>query len=319
VGIVSRRYLRVKVLQALYASPAPDPAEGAILEKEMFKSIGKLHELFVLMLHLLLEIRNSADDLLEARRSKVRPTAEEISPNRHFVDNKALVKLAENTLLERAAKKYKTDWSLHSDIVRRLYRKLETTPEYLRYIALEEDTFKADRAFVSWLYETLIIDNESFDDIAEEANIYWSIDLELIHISVLKAIHRLKEHQSSIEPIIPPIYPDEEGDIDFARTLLRKTMQHNSEYEKIIAERADNWDAERIANLDIVLMKMALTELEFCPTIPVKVTLNEYIDLARKFSTGKSRGFINGILDKIVVQWRSEGRIKKEGRGLVEE
>lgn len=319
MGIVSRRYLRVKVLQALYASTQSEDGDTEHLEKEMFKNIYRLHDLYLLMLLLPVELRNSANDLLEARKTKVRPTPEDLSPNRNFVDNKAIIKFLHNAQLNKEWARRKLNWDLYSDNIRKLFRKLETAPEYLRYMSVPENSFKADRAFLMWLYENLIVDNDGFEQILEDDSIYWSIDLELVHISVMKTIMRLKEHQTPLEVVIPAIFPDSKNDILYTRTLLRNTIQQGAAYEKEISSRAENWDAERLAVLDILLMKMALTEFELCPTIPVKVTLNEYIDLAKKFSTNKSRGFVNGILDKVVVDWRRQGRIIKEGRGLLEE
>lgn len=178
--------------------------------------------------------------------------------------------------------------------------------------------FKADKKFVVALYEKFILDEPVFEHLLHEQSIYWYTDMEVVDMNVTKTLASIEEKTSPIKEVLFPLLKDEEDDTKFIKELLKKTILFEKEYSDIIAKKTNNWELDRIAMIDIILMKMGLAELEHFSSIPVKVTLNEYIELAKNFSTFKSKNFINGILDRVVQEWKSTDRIRKIGRGLKE-
>ncbi|UTW61296.1 transcription antitermination factor NusB [bacterium SCSIO 12741] len=316
--MLNRRFFRIKVLQSLYAWFQSEDNDLVPVEKELFKSVNKVEELYLLMLLLVVDVMDSARNLIETKKEKILATQEDLNPNLHFVENKAFRLLEDNVAFKRAIDTRKLSWGIHSDNVRKLYRQIEASRLYEEYMTKEEDTFKNDRAFLVKVYERFFVDNEIFEQLVEEQSIFWPVDLELVHLNIIKTLQRLKASQDVNSKVLLDLYRDQEDDTKFVKNLLRKTLSSNEEYSELIASQTRNWEVDRLAKLDIILMKMALCEIDHMPTIPVKVTLNEYIDLSKYFSTPKSKGFINGVLDKIVNSWKAEGRIVKQGRGLVE-
>lgn len=313
--MLNRRFLRIKVLQALYAWFQSEQNDLDQTEKELFKSIKRVYDLYVFMLLLIVDVVDSARNLQEVKKAKIMATDEDKNPNTHFTDNKSVIKLEENSKFKSEVKRIRLNWSLHSDNVRKLFRTIEASPEYGRYMIKEEASFKEDKNFIASIYERYISGNEIFEHITEEQDLYWAQDQDLVDLNVIKTFHKMKPDR---EDVLLELYRDPKDDQKFTKELLRKTLAKNEEYDELIASYAKNWEVDRLAKIDIMLMKMALTELETFSNIPVKVTLNEYIDLSKYFSTPKSKGFINGVLDKIVDKWKSEGRIQKRGRGLIE-
>jgi N utilization substance protein B len=316
--MLNRRYLRIKVLQALYAWFQADQEDLPKSEKEMLKSISKVYDLYIWMLLLVVEVADSARDLIETKKQKNFATEEDLNPNLHFVENKAILLLENNEEFKRAVDTRKLSWKIHSDVVRKLFRKIEASPQYEEYMAVEEAGLKKDKAFIANIYSKFIADNEIVEQLIEEQSIYWPIDLELVNLSVVKTFEKMKLAQDQNSHILQDLFRDKEDDLKFTKELLRKTLLNNKEYGGIIAEYTKNWEVDRLAKIDIILMKMAMAEFEHFSTIPVKVTMNEYIDLSKYFSTPKSKNFINGILDKIVADWKKSGKLEKTGRGLIE-
>lgn len=313
--MLNRRYLRIKVLQTLYSWFQSDSNDLALAEKEMFASINKVYDLYVYMLLLTVEIVDSARNLAETKKEKYFVSEEEKNPNTHFTQNKAIVKLEENSAFKNYVSSKKLNWSMHSDNVRKVFRTIEKSREYEKYMLKEESTFKEDRNFIADIYEKYIAGNEVFEHIAEDQNMYWAQDLELVDVNVIKTFQKMKEGSSEV---LLSLYKDREDDMRFVKNLLRNTLAQNVEYGDLIASFTKNWEVDRLAKIDIMLMKMAVCEMEHFSTIPIKVTLNEYIDLSKFFSTPKSKGFINGVLDKILAKWQEEGKIQKRGRGLIQ-
>lgn len=317
--MLNRRYLRIKVLQSLYAWFQADNDDLVKAEKEMLKSINQVQELYLLMLLLVVEVVNSARELQQARKNKNFSTEDEQNPNLHFVNNKAVILLENNVAFKRLIEAKKVNWGIHSDVIRKLFRTVESSPEYAEYMKVEESGLKKDKAFIVTIYQKYFANNEVIEQLIEDKSIYWSLDLDLVNLNVMKTFEKMKLVQDAHSDVLLDLYRDKEDDIRFARELLSKSLVNNKEYSEIVGKYTSNWEVDRLAKIDTLLIKMALAELEHMTNIPIKVSMNEYIDLSKHFSTPKSKSFINGILDKIVADWKEEGRLSKTGRGLIEE
>ncbi|MDQ3191580.1 MAG: transcription antitermination factor NusB [Bacteroidota bacterium] len=315
--MLSRRQLRSKCLQALYAYFQSDNANIAIGEKELLHSIEKVYDLYLYQLTLLNEVVDYADLKLQEAKQKRLPTAADITPNTKFVDNKLLGKLKLNRQVQQALAKNKISWSNEQEYVRNLFQEIKKTPEYDTYMNSDESTFEEDKNFIIKTFKNHIAESELVDQFFEEKSIYWSDDIELIDSMVIKTFKSFTESSDEFHPILK-LYNDEEEDKEYVLELFKKTIIHSKEYEKIIAEKTKNWEVERIALMDILIMKMAICELLNFQSIPVKVTLNEYIDISKRFSTPKSKVFVNGILDKLIADFKTNNKIIKTGRGLLE-
>ncbi len=316
--MLNRRYLRVKILQALYAWKQQDADDLPKAERELQKSTNQVHDLYFSMLLLVEEVFTSAQNLIETKREKILATEEDLNPNLHFVENKALKKITENVEYRRGIETRKLTWDIDSDNVRKLFRQIEASSMYKSYMEKEEDTFKNDKAFIIKMYERFFVDNEVFEQLLEEQNMYWAIDLEIVNIAIVKTFQRLKERFTQTDHVLADLFKDREEDLKFMKELMRKSIKFDEDYNSLVEKQISNWDIDRLAQIDIILLKMAMCEFEHFPGIPVKVSMNEYIDLSKNFSTPRSKGFINGVLDKIVAKWKDEGRIAKTGRGLIE-
>ena len=283
----------------------------------MLDSISKVYDLYLLMLLLVIEVVDSAESLMETQKLKNFATDEELDPNLHFIENKAVNLLRNNVEFGRAIVAKRINWGIHSDVIRKLYVNIEKSDLYKKYMLVEESGLKKDKAFIIEMYEKFISENEFFNQIIEEESIYWSLDLELVHLNVMKTFEKMKLVQDVNSKVLLEVFRDKEDDLKFTNELLRKSLVNNKEYSKIIEKFTKNWEVDRLAKIDVILLKLAMTELDHMPNIPVKVTMNEYIDLSKYFSTPKSKSFINGVLDRVVSEWRESGRLEKSGRGLM--
>ncbi len=315
--MLSRRQLRSKCLQALYAYFQSDNTNIAIGEKELLHSIEKVYDLYLYQLSLLIEVVDYSDLKLQEAKQKRLPTADDLKPNTKFVDNQLLGKLKLNRQFQQALAKNKISWSNEQEYVRNLFLEIKKTPEYDTYMNSGENSFEEDKNFIIKTFKNHIAESELVDQFFEEKSIYWSDDIELIDSMVIKTLKSFTESSDEFHPILK-LYNDEEEDKEYVLELFKKTIIHSKEYEKIIAEKTKNWEVERIALMDILIMKMAICELLNFQSIPVKVTLNEYIDISKRFSTPKSKVFVNGILDKLILDFKTQNKIIKTGRGLLE-
>jgi len=313
--MISRRLLRVKALQVLYAYKATENASLAQVEKELVFSIEKSFDLYHLILMLLSDLAGYAGQRIEIARSKFLPTEEEANPNRRFVENRIISQLNQSQALNDFAGKRKINWNNQEELIRNLYRKMLNWDTYLQYMSNPVDSFDQDKKFISRLVSELIIPDDFLAQVLEEQSIYWNDDLEFIGSMVLKTLSRWKEH-SGLRLL--SMYSSEDDRI-FVLDLFRKTIIHSEEYQEMIRHYSENWDYDRLAWMDILIMQMAIAEAIHFPSIPTKVSLNEYIEISKYYSTEKSSYFINGILDKVYTQLRSENKIKKTGRGLIGE
>lgn len=314
--MLNRRYLRIKVYQALYAFWQSDGGSAAKIEKELFLSVERTYDLYVQLLLIFGEVHRIAGNRIMDRKQKHLPTAHDLDPNLRFVQNPVLITLSESPRLLLESEKRKLGWMGQGEMMNKLYKQFEGSEEYKRYMAMPETTFAKDQALVMHLFLEHISDFEPLHDYCENKTIYWLEDLDLACSLVKRSIEQLRPDASDVALSDLDREPTEER--NFISTLYRKTIDLGEDHEKQIAEKAANWEADRIAISDMILMKMALAEVKVFDEIPTKVTMNEYIEIAKAYSTPKSKAFINGILDKLFIEGKSDGTIKKVGRGLLE-
>ncbi len=314
--MLNRRQLRIKVLQALYAYYQSEEKDLAKAEKQLFFSLDKIYELYLYLLLLIVEMQRLAIDKIETGKNKRLPSKEELNPNTKFVTNTHLRVLSNSKILAKKAEELGVSWQDNPDVVKKLFKMLIETDEYKEYMASPERGFEHDKEYLLKLFKKYLINDEGIQDYFEEKSIFWNDDLDLMAGMVLKTIKLMEENQNDVELL--ELWKDPEDEIPFAKTLLRQTLVLGEENAKDIDECTKNWELERIAVIDIILMKMALAEARAFKSIPLKVTLNEYIELSKYYSTPKSNGFINGVLDQLFAKQRDAGVIVKTGRGLIE-
>jgi len=315
--MLNRRHLRVKVMQALYAFFQTEKEEMKNGEKQLFHSIEKIYDLYIHLLLIIPEIFELAHRTLEDAKQKMLPTAEDINPNTKFADNKVADLLAKNIELHKKASNRKINWQNEPELVKKIFLSIRSSEEFENYMKSTESSFEEDQDFIIKVYKKYVSEFELLHNYFEEKSIYWVDDIDLVNSMVVKTLKSFKADSNENFSLIA-LYKDEEDDRVFAQDLFRKTVLLNKELETLIGEKTANWEVERIAMMDVLLMKMALAEVLTFPSIPVKVTLNEYIEISKSYSTPKSKHFINGILDKLIADFKTEGRIKKTGRGLME-
>ncbi len=313
--MISRRLLRVKALQILYAYRATEDHSLAKSEKELIFSIEKSYDLYHLLLLLTTDIASYARDRIEIAKAKYFPTEEESNPNIRFVENRLILQIESSRSFRQFVESRKLSWTREEELIKSFYRKMLEWEVYQEYMAGEADSFENDRKFLTRLLGELIIPDESLSQVLEEQSVYWNDDLEFIGTMLMKTMNRWKPNSGL--NMLAMFSSDD--DRQFVIDLFRKTVLYGEEYQEIIRNFSTNWDFERLAWMDILIMQMAITEGIHFPSIPTKVSLNEYIEISKYYSTDKSSHFINGILDKVYAQLKTDGKIKKTGRGLIGE
>ncbi len=319
--MLSRRHLRVKVLQAVYAFKLSGYSDVTQGEKLLQSSLDKLYELYINQVAFLIELTEYARLRIEDAKLKFFPTEAESNPNMRFADNRLIMKISENRDFRKNYDKYHVNLVTELEIIKRVFGEIRELKEYKEYMDSPKDSFTADRNFISTLIKVYFSENESLEDYYEDKNIFWAADYEIALMMIIKTIKAFEEDSLDIQKLPGLFDSDEEQakeDKLFLLNLYRKTINHEDEYELLISSTLDNWELERIALMDNLLIRMAICELQEFPSIPVKVTLNEYIEIAKYFSTPRSSVFINGILDKLVEQLKTGNKISKKGRGLME-
>jgi transcription antitermination protein NusB len=318
--MLSRRQLRIKVLQALYAFFQSDSDRMDFGEKQLFKSIEKLYELCFWQLSMMIEIVDFAKVRQEDAKHKHFPTADNLNPNMKFVNNEFIDQLRENRSYLKKYDAYKISWADESDLIRRLYVSVIESKFYEKFMTEDGQSYGSDREFIILLMKKIISKSDSLKHFYEDLSIYWSDDYHSVTALVIKIINSFTETSDEYH-LLPRIYKTEiEGeseDVTFVKSLYRKSILNSDKLGVLIDEKTVNWDYDRIAIMDIIILKMALTELIEFKSVPVKVTLNEYIELSKYYSTPKSNVFVNGILDKLISELSDSREIKKTGRGLM--
>lgn len=319
--MLSRHFLRSKVLQSLYAHAVSDSDNLNVIEKNFTHNIRRLNDLGITQVSTLVYFMEFAKKSIEEAKAKFRPTQEEANPNMRFVENTFAIALSDNYELKKACDYLKINWTNYNDIFRNLYNTFKTKDAYKNYMALEATTFEDDKSIIIALFKH-IMNYEALVDIFIERNLFWEDDFYQVAQYSLNILKKLDSSFSAASEF-PLIYDERNSqeieDLDFATQLLRKTILSLDENTDIIRHNLKQWEYDRVAIMDIVILKMAITEFVSFPSIPEKVTINECVELSKEYSTDKSKLFINGILDKIHNELRSQGRINKQGRGLFDE
>ncbi len=315
--MISRRQLRIKALQSLYAYYKTDREDMRRSEKELHFNIEKAYELYHYLLLLILDVNLYAESRIELAKNKRIPTHEDLHPNMRFVDNQLVIQLRNNDRLLRFIDQHKLNWSNYPELIKEIYSKILESDEYKAYMSADTQSYNEDKRMIINVFTHIIFSSELLSSIMEEQSIYWNDDLEFITSMIVKTFKKFKEGDGP-EKSLMDLYKSAE-DRDYVVKLYRQTILHREEYVEYIKENTRNWDLERIAFMDILIMQMSIAELIGFPSIPTKVTLNEYLEISKYYSTSKSNVFINGVLDKIVTQLREEKKISKAGRGLIGE
>lgn len=315
--MISRRQLRIKALQTLYAYYKTGSEDMSRSEKELHFNIDKAYALYHYLLLLIIDVVLYAESRIDLARNKRIPTQEDLHPNTRFIDNRLVEQLRNNTQLLRYVEHQKLNWANYPELVRELYKQLIDDEEYQRYMSQEASGYAEDKRIITHVYTHLIFPSELLSSILEEQSIYWNDDLEFITSMIVKTFRKFKEEDGPDKALMQ-LYKNQE-DRDYVIKLFRLSIMHREEYVEYIKQNTRNWDLDRIAFMDILIMQMAIAELVGFPSIPTKVTLNEYLEISKFYSTSKSNVFINGVLDKVVIQLKEEGKVVKMGRGLIGE
>lgn len=296
--MINRVLIRLKIVQIVYAYYQNGGKNLDTAEKELFFSLSKAYDLYNYLLLLMVEVTKQANKRLNAAKNKLVPTKEELFPNTKFVENRFIAQLEVNKQLLEFSNNQKKTWENEADFVKTLCDKILESDIYKKYMASETSSYEEDRELWRKLYKNIIFNNIELDQVLEDQSLYWNDDKEIVDTFVLKTIKRFDEKNGAKQELLPE-FKDEE-DQDFARRLFRRTILNADYYRHLISENTKNWDLDRVAFMDVVIMQIALAEILSFPNIPVSVSLNEYVEIAKLYSTPKSGGFINGTLDGIV-------------------
>ncbi len=309
--------MRVKALHYLYAAFQAGSHDIAKGEKELLGGIEKVYDLYIYFLKLIPEITDYALKELENAKLKMLPTDKDLAPDMRFVNNQVARLLTTNKELNQKAHTRKVSWQVEPELIKKIFLNIKAGSLYKEYMLAATNDLEADKQFWIAVLQDYIFNYEPVQFYFEEKSIIWADDFDIVYNGVVKTIQKLNNSSNENYKLMS-LYKDEEDDRKFVLELYRKTLLFADEFEKSISSKTENWDVERIALMDVLIMKMALTEVIVFTNIPVKVSLNEYIELAKMYSSPKSKVFINGILDKLFADYKSSGRIQKAGRGLVE-
>ena len=316
-----RRHLRIKALQALYSFYTGGTEDLVKGEKELLNSINKIYELFIWQLSFIVEIKRFATVRIEENKKKFYPTDEELNPNLKFINNRVINFIEENKDFQKKEELFKINWADYEDMVLKFYKEMRNADYYNSYMANEHSSLHEDKNFIIKLIDLQLAKFDLLKSYYEEKSVYFSDGYDLVTILLIKFTDTLSARHNELSPL-PGIYKADttqtNDDKEFLKKLYRKVILESDDADEILKERTKNWDYNRIPLMDILLLKMAMVELTEMPTVPIKVTLNEYIELTKYFSTAKSRTFVNGVLDKLIRDFKEAGKIKKLGRGLVE-
>ena len=309
--MLSRRHIRLKVMQSLYSYFSAKEDNMPVAERAMLKHINEVVELNLVIIALLIELVKHADDFYEEGKKKHLPTEADLNPNRRFVDNELIALIREDNSLMNRVSKVSGIWLKNDyDIVRKLFSVLYKSELYAKYIASEEKGVDVDQRFIVNALNDIILSNELVHHILEERSIYWIDDLPFVATIIMGQI----KSQKSMNPT--SVFKDD-SDEKFALKLFRNTINNNKDYEGIIVKFSKNWELDRIAIMDQLFLKMAFAEILSMEDLPIKVSMNEYIEISKYYGGAKSKLFVNGLLDNVVKTYTREGKIKKIGRGLV--
>jgi len=314
--MLNRRHIRIKVMQIIYSFKGTESDDLMRYDRFLLKSIDSMLDLYFVLMSLMIEVHKQAESFIDKSQQKHLATKEDKNPNRKFLNNEVLLQLKTNeTLVDIIKDRSLNFWELDNEYVDLIFKTLLNSDLYKDYMSTKTSTFKEDKDFVVDFFKEIIAPNDKLYDYLEDKNITWVDDVPVVNTALVKLLRKNKLNVSN-QYFIPTLLKDDE-DKDFALALLKKTILNLSLYSEEIENKTQNWDKDRIANIDFVLLQMAICEFQKFPSIPVKVTINEYIEIAKEYSTPKSSIFINGVLDKIVKEYTEKRILNKVGRGLM--
>ncbi len=315
--MLTRRHVRVKVMQGIYALTRSKDDSLEKQQKFLKFSIDNTYNLYLLMMSLLKEIHDLTKEQVELSSKKyIKNSTKSFDDDKKLVNNRFIKLISENEVLIEELKIRKLEnWYLNEEYVKLLYKEIIASDLYMKYMDSNTSDFEEDKKFLLDVFKNIIAPNEKIYDYFEDDKLTWVDDIPLVNTFILKLLKKVKP-DTVASYFLPPLVKDQE-DIEFSKRLLSKTLLNNEVLVKEIEGKTPNWDKDRIADIDAILLKMAIAELLYFPSIPERVTINEYLELAKEYSTPKSSTFINGILDKLVKEYQKEGKLNKMGRGLL--
>lgn len=315
--MLSRRILRIKVLHLFYAYIKSSNDSIAKAEKELFYSLNKTYDLYLYLLLFLIEFVQLAEERIEIAKNKKIPSYEDLHPNTRLIDNRVIKYLTNNDELYNQFNIKKINWANHPELIKKFYKITINTDLYKNYMENGQNSFQSDLKFVINLLNQAVIQYDDLHAALEEESIYWNDDIEFVINVICKSLKQLNDYTKKGYKILTLFKNDE--DIEYTKKLFRKSVINYKEHKGLVDLYAKNWDIDRIAFMDVLILSMALSEIKEFPSIPVKVSFNEYLEISKVYSTRNSSSFINGILDKIVKKLKGENLIIKQGRGLIGE
>ena len=307
--MINREIIRIKIVQLTYAYYQNGNKNIDTAEKELFFSLSKAYDLYNDLLALIVALTREARRRLEITQSKAKREGSE-EPSQKFAFNRFALQLENNRQLSEFMETQKRTWEDEPEFVGRLFEQIEQSQIYKEYMESSDDDYASDRELWRRLYRTLIQENESLEALLEEKSLYWNDDKDVVDTFVLKTIKRFDEKNGAKQELLPEY--DSEEEKDYARKLFRATILNADEYQRMMSEASHNWDFSRLAYMDVIIMQIAIAEMLTFPSIPLNVTINEYVELAKLYSTPRSPGYINGMLDAIARHLIMTGRLMKQ-------
>ncbi len=313
--MISRRLLRVKVLQMLYSYFSRSKVSLQQINNELFQSVEKTYELFYYIFLFVTELQDFERKMFDIRKNRITASETDINPNTRFVENKVILQIKENKSFKTYINNSKISWRDSQELIKKIHTTLRNTVVYDTYINEPYHTYRNDKRIVKYILRDILYNSKDLYSKLEEQNIFWNSDIDFVIDMINKTVASFKKNKPEI--IVFPELFKKEDDKTFVRDLLLKTVLNHKKYEEIIKSQIVNWDYERIAFSDKITLLMAISEIIEFPSIPIKVSFNEYIELAKNYGTQKSGSFVNGVLDKIIKYMKKENIFEKTGRGLL--
>ncbi len=312
--MINRRHIRIKIMQSVYAMTQSHNDDIVKEEKFLKYSIKKMFDLYVLSLQILVEVQKHAEQKLEISKKKHLATKEDLSPNTKFVNNRLIKKIAESSSIALHVEAQKlNNWTLDDEYVKIVWEQLQNSNKYKRYLNTVEDSYKVDKSFVIDFFKEIIAPNEKLAEYFEDVNITWVDDIPFVNTWVVRTLNK----QNTNGPFMLGSLYKNRDDEEFVSELFKKIILNHHSFEEDIKKFTPNWESDRIAEIDMILIKLGICEFLYFPSIPTRVTINEYIEIAKDYSTQKSSYFVNGVLDKLSKEYTQSKRLVKVGRGLL--
>lgn len=313
--LLNRRNLRIKAFQCLYAHEQNSAYRLLDLQKMLQRSIDNFHNLYHYQLYCLVQIAEYTTHDKQRRQKKIRPTDADRNVSEQLLDNPIVQQLQSDIALTKAVSKHKFEHHRNDELIKKLYQELLATPHFTQYTQKENPQIKDHTDIMRVLVHLVLQKNESYNEHLDDLFVNYADDLALVNSLTLQSVNNFVENEYRMQTVID--HDDLADKIRFGNDLMAQTLDHQQTFKDLITPQLKNWELDRIALCDSILLRMALCELMFFPHVPIKVTINEYVDISKLYSTPKSREFVNGVLDKLMKKLVQQGQIKKLGRGMV--